>query len=73
MLESILSLLLWLAGLFVKKKEEGSNVALNEALNCGHNLSGQNDDRGGSVTDLLILSTSKLDHALGCWVSNIDL
>lgn len=32
----------------------------------------KNDDRGGTVTDLLVLGPAELDHALGGRVGDLD-
>ena len=51
----------------------GVDVSLEEALDGGENFTSENNNRSGTVTDFLILSTRQLDHTLGSGVSNIDL
>ena len=52
--------------------DSGVDVSLEEALNCAHDLTSEDDHRGGAVTDLLVLSASKLDHGLGGGMCDID-
>ena len=49
------------------------DLSLEEALHGRHDLAGKDDHRGGAITDLLILRSRQLNHALGCWVSHVDL
>ena len=49
------------------------DVSVQETFNCGEDLSCKNDDRGGTVSSLLVLSSAKLNHRLGSWVSDINL
>ena len=53
--------------------DSGMDLSLEEALDCGHDLSRQDDNWGGAVADLLVLSSRQLDHALSCGVRNVDL
>lgn len=49
------------------------DFSLKETLDGGQKFSSQNDNRCGTITNLLILSSGQFDHTLGCWVSNINL
>ena len=51
----------------------GVNSLMNELLALSQKLSGKDSDGSSSITDLLILSASKLDHGFCCGVSNINL
>lgn len=51
----------------------GVDVFLQEALNNGKNLSGEDNDGSGTITDFFVLGTSELDHRLSSGVSNINL
>ena len=49
------------------------NFLLNETLNCWENFTGKDNNRCGTITDFLILSSSKLNHTLGSWMLDINL
>jgi hypothetical protein len=49
------------------------DVSLQEALDGGEDLTGENDDRGGAVADFFVLGAGKLNHRLGSGVGNVDL
>jgi hypothetical protein len=49
------------------------NVTLEEALNSAEDLTGEDNNRGGTITDFLILSTGKLNHRFGSGVVNVNL
>jgi hypothetical protein len=51
----------------------GVDVFLQEALNNSKNLSSEDNDGGGTITDLFVLGTSELDHGLSSGVSDINL
>jgi hypothetical protein len=63
-----------LEGLEVGVHDDGGvDVLLKEALDGGEDLSSEDDDGGGSVTDFLILSTGELNHGLGSGMGHVDL
>mmetsp|Transcript_93546 Transcript_93546/g.195023 ORF Transcript_93546/g.195023 Transcript_93546/m.195023 type:complete len:317 (-) Transcript_93546:182-1132(-) len=61
-------------GLHVAAHDEGRvQLLLQERLCDAQELAREHDDGGGTIPDLLVLCSTKLDHVLGCWVSHIDL
>jgi len=48
------------------------HVALEEGVSDLEELSSEDDDGSGTITDLLILGTAELDHTLGSGVRDID-
>mmetsp|Transcript_3485 Transcript_3485/g.12225 ORF Transcript_3485/g.12225 Transcript_3485/m.12225 type:complete len:490 (+) Transcript_3485:1839-3308(+) len=53
--------------------DRGVVLLLQEGHSGVKELSGEDDDRGGSVPDLLVLGSAELDHALGGWMGHVDL
>lgn len=51
----------------------GVDITLQEALNGGKDLTSQDDDGCGAITDLLVLGASKFNHGLSSGMCNIDL
>jgi len=50
----------------------GMDVLFKETLDGGENLTGKDDDGSGTITDLLILGTSELNHGLGGGMLHIN-
>lgn len=48
-------------------------VHFHERTSREHQFSGHNDNRGGSVSDLFVLDSGELNHALGGRVLDVDL
>jgi hypothetical protein len=49
------------------------NVVLNEFISSLEELSGQDDDRGGTITDFSILDLGELDKNFGSWMCDLQL
>ena len=61
-------------GLEVGADDDGGvNVTFKETLDGGEDLSSEDNDGGGTITDFFILSSGKLDHGFSSGVSNINL
>jgi hypothetical protein len=45
---------------------------IQETLDDGEDFTSKDDNRGGSITDFLILCSGELDHTLGGWMLDID-
>ena len=45
----------------------------NETFNSSEDFTGKDDDRCGTISDFLVLSSSEFDHRFGSWMLDIDL
>ena len=62
-----------LQGAVVASDDDGGvDVAAEEGLGHGEHLSGEDDDAGGAVSDLLVLGSGELDHGFGSGVGDVD-
>ena len=48
------------------------DVFLKETFDGGEDLTSKDDDRCGTITDLLILSSCEFNHGFGSWMLNIN-
>mmetsp|Transcript_28049 Transcript_28049/g.66618 ORF Transcript_28049/g.66618 Transcript_28049/m.66618 type:complete len:219 (+) Transcript_28049:909-1565(+) len=53
--------------------DRGVEVPLEEGLSGVEHLAGEDDDRGGAVSDLLVLRAAELDDRLRRWMGHINL
>ena len=49
------------------------DILFKEAFNCRQDLTSEDDDRGGTISDFFVLGSGELDHALSSWMLHVNL
>ena len=52
--------------------DRGVDVLLKEPFDSCQDLTSEDNDGGGTITDFFVLGSGQLDHTLGCWMLDIN-